>query len=216
VDSLKRACREQFGWAGPAFIGKILAEGKDALRLQLRIRLEGLVSALTPPGAAAEVVRVVKRMALVALAGELAIDWGLVSWERTIPLQAARTMVERFVQNRGGSGGQAEQAVHKVRAFMHLHARSRFAEAMPNHTVPPTPNLAGYRDRREKFLYFTTEGFREACAGHAARDVARHLKEKGWLETPDEGHLTQRIFVKGVGRVRVYAVSTALLGDDVP
>lgn len=214
VDSLKRACREHFGWAGPAFIRKILAEGKDALRDQLRTRLEQLVSTLTPSGAAAEVVRVVKRVALVALAGELAIEWGLVPWDQAVPLQVAQTMIERFIRSRGGAGGQAEQAVHKLRDFMLTHGRSRFADL--SHDGQPTPNLAGYRDKQEKFFYFTAKGLKEACAGLDSRDVARHLKEKGLLDTPDDGRLTQRICVTGSGRVRVYAVSTALLGDEAP
>lgn len=214
VDALKRACRDHCGWAGPAFVRRLLVEGRETLRPQLRARLDDLVATLSPRGAAAEVVRVVKRLALVALAGELALEWGLVPWEKAVPLQAARTMVERFIQNRGGAGGQAEQAVHKVRAFMLLHARSRFADL--NHDGQSTINLAGYRDPQEKVFYFTAKGFQEACAGHAARDVARYLKEKGLLETPDEGHLTQRIHPKTSGRVRVYAVSTALLDDEVP
>lgn len=214
VDALKRACREHCGWAGPEFVRRILTEGRETLRPKLRTRLDDLVATLSPRGAAAEVVRVVKRLALVALAGELALEWGLVPWEKAVPLQAARTMVERFIQNRGGVGGQAEQAVHKVRAFMLLHARSRFADL--NHDGQSTINLAGYRDPQEKVFYFTAKGFQEACAGHAARDVARYLKEKGLLETPDEGHLTQRIHPKTSGRVRVYAVSTALLDDEVP
>lgn len=193
---------------------RVLVEGREALRPQLRTRLDDLVATLSPRGAAAEVVRVVKRLALVALAGELALEWGLVPWEKAVPLQAARTMVERFIQNRGGAGGQAEQAVHKVRAFMLLHARSRFADL--KHDGQSTINLAGYRDPQEKVFYFTAKGFQEACAGQAARDVARYLKEKGLLETPDEGHLTQRIHPKNSGRVRVYAVSTALLDDEVP
>lgn len=214
VDALKRACREHCGWAGPDFVRRVLVEGREALRPQLRTRLDDLVATLSPRGAAAEVVRVVKRLALVALAGELALEWGLVPWEKAVPLQAARTMVERFIQNRGGAGGQAEQAVHKVRAFMLLHARSRFADL--KHDGQSTINLAGYRDPQEKVFYFTAKGFQEACAGQAARDVARYLKEKGLLETPDEGHLTQRIHPKNSGRVRVYAVSTALLDDEVP
>lgn len=214
VDSLKRACREHFGWAGPALVRRILAEGRDTLRPQLRIRLEELVTELTPSGAAAEVVRVVKRVALVALAGELAIEWRLVPWEKAVPLQAARTMIERFIRSRGGSGGQAEQAVHKMRDFMLTHGRSRFADL--SHDGQPTPNLAGYRDKQERFFYFTAKGLKEACAGHDSRDVARHLKEKGLLDTPDDGRLTQRICVTGSGRVRVYAVSTALLGDEAP
>lgn len=214
VDALKRACREQFGWAGPEFIRKILAEGRDVLRPELRARLDALVTTLTPTDSAPEVVRVVKRVALVALAGELAIDWGLLPWEKDVPLQAARTMVERFIQNRGGAGGQAEQAVQKLTAFMMAHGRHRFAKQREDGVA--TPNLAGYRDSQEKFFYFTPGGFREACAGYAVRDVARYLKEKGLLSATDDGHLTKRIDVKGSGRVRVYAVSTALLGDEVP
>lgn len=213
VDRLKRACREQFGWAGPEFVRKILAEGRDQLRARLKPRLEAMVIALTPFGAGADVVRVVKRLALIALAGELAQEWGLVPWEPTVPREAAQAMVARFVQNRGGAGGQAEQAVSRVRAFMLAHARSRFADL--HHDGQVTMNLAGYRDPQEKFLYLTSEGFREACAGHAARDVARHLKERGFLDTPEDGRLTQRIEVKGLGkRIRVYAVSTKLLDDD--
>lgn len=215
VDQLKRACREHFGWAGPAFVQKILAEGLDPLRTQLQPRLKEMVKTLTPSGAAADVVRVVKRVAMIALAGELAIEWELLPWEKDVPRQAAQSMLERFIQHRGGAGGQAEQAVKNVRAFMLAHARSRFADRTTDGQL--ALNLAGYRDPQEKVLYFTAEGFREACAGHAASDVARYLKEKGFLETPEADRFTQRIVVKGLGtRVRVYAVSTQLLDDEVP
>lgn len=212
VDQLKRACREHFGWAGPEFVRKILAERRDSLRTRLRPRLDEMVTSLSPSGAAADVVRAVKRIALIALAGELAQEWGVVPWESTVSRLAAQSMVERFVQNRGGAGGPAEQAVRKLRDFMFAHARSRFANMKSDGLL--TLNLAGYRDPRERVFYFTPQGFREACAGHAVVDVARYLRSQGWLQAPDDEHLTQRISVKGCGvRVRVYAVSTALLGE---
>jgi putative DNA primase/helicase len=74
-------------------------------------------------------------------------------------------------------------------------------------------NLAGYRDKAGEGwdFYFTSGGWREACAGLDPTTIAKALAERGLLEPGDDRHLAKKPNVPGVGRVRVYHVKANIL-----
>ncbi len=212
VDALKRACGSHYGWAGPAFVKALIDEGLERVRKELGEILLATAQALSPDGASPEVARAVKRLALVAVAGEKATALGILPWEQGEAFRATRAILSRYLAGRCGVGSETERAIDRVRAFILAHGASRFRDLTKDsdHVV----NLVGYRDQLNEIYYLTPSGFREACGGQDVKDVARLLARKGLLRVPDTGHLTERVSVPGVGRTRLYAVDADILDTE--
>jgi uncharacterized protein (DUF927 family) len=212
ADELKQACGTHYGWAGPAFVQGLIQEGLVAVGKDLRTALDETVRALAPPGASAEVVRVIKRFALVAIAGEKAAAIGILPWRKGEAFRSVQTILTRYLDARGGSGSHTERALESMKNFLLTHGSSRFRE-LTNET-DRVINLAGYRDTNDGVFFFTPKGFREACSGHDVKEVARLLVEKGLLRPRDRGHLAERVTVPGMGRTRLYTISAEILDGE--
>jgi hypothetical protein len=106
-----------------------------------------------------------------------------------------------------------EQGIERVKDFLMAHGSSRFRDL--SREEDRITNLAGYRDDRNEFFYLTPAGLKEACGGHDMKEVARLLHARGVLDATDSGHLTRRVMVRGVGRVRLYAISREIF-DSTP
>jgi uncharacterized protein (DUF927 family) len=209
VDRLKRSCGSHYGWAGPAFVQGLLDEGLTAVQAELQAVLRETVQAMMPSGASAEVQRAVKRFALVCVAGEKAVNLRILPWTPGEVVRAARVLLARYLSVRGGAGCDTERAIDRIKGFLLAHGSSRFREL--DKGTDRIINLAGYRDIGNGVYYFTSDGFKEACRGYDVRDVARLLITRGFLRTPDAGHLTERVTVPEVGRTRLYTVLDAIL-----
>lgn len=212
VDALKRACAEHYGHAGPAFIEALLKEGLPVVRAELKAALHELMNKLTPKGASSELQRIIKRVALVGLAGTLASDLSILPWPKNEAVHAAKLIAGRICAAREGADGDTDRAVGGIKDFLLAHGGSRFRELA--NSAEKVFDLAGYRDALSDTFYFTPAGFKEACGGHDSRAVARELKSKGYLRVPDDKHLTERVTVAGIGRTRLYAVSAKVLDDE--
>ena len=84
ADAIRRASETRYGHAGPAFVRAIIKMDASALREQYETILAGLGKMDALEARAARV------FALSALAGELAIEAGLVSWNKGDAIAAAQ------------------------------------------------------------------------------------------------------------------------------
>lgn len=103
-----------------------------------------------PPKASGQAHRAAGRFALVAMAGELATDWGVTGWTRYTAWNAAKACFAAWLAERGGAGDQEEAKV--IEALCHLieaHGEARFtrlnADFQPDPHAPRTVNKLGYR-----------------------------------------------------------------------
>lgn len=213
ADGLKHACGTHYGWAGPAFVTGLIHENLEAVGRDLKTAWCETVLTLTPSGASPEVVRVIKRLALVAIAGEKAAAMGILPWIKGEAFRSVKTVLTRHLNARGGSGSDTERALESIKDFLLRHGASRFRDL--GSETDRINNLVGYRDSHNNAFLFTSKGLREACGGHDVKDVARLLADRGLLRTPDEGHLTERVTVPGVGRTRLYSISTKILDMEI-
>lgn len=105
----------------------------------------------------------------------------------------------------------AERGVDAVREFILRHQESRFKNVRtPGSAV--IHNVAGYWDPIRDVFVFLDTGFKEACAGHNAKDVATYLDKQRMLFVTDSGHLKSKHSIDG-RRIRAYAVRAAILGE---
>ena len=177
-----------------------------------------------PPGACAQVRDVARRFALVAFAGELATGWGILPWEEGSGRVAARSMMRRWLNARGGIGSSEDaQTLEAVRAFLLTAGPARFvalAKGGNNRWEEvardrPVANRAGWRrpdgDGGEEFL-IEPSVWKVECAklGLDPATAVRALRDKGHLRLGEGKHLGPKERIPGVGNPRVYCIKGSI------
>jgi uncharacterized protein (DUF927 family) len=223
-DAFARAIRgaaEQFyGTAGEAFLSRIIGQ-LGAVIGKARDLQRQFVESSCPVGADGQVSRVAARFGLVAAAGELATDFGIVPWTNGDAWAAADACFQGWLSERGGIGSHETTAgVQQVVDFLCRHGSSRF-EPWPLEGVivdHRTPNRVGWRRKRpagEGFEYLVTrDGFREMTAGFDHRLIAKALIEKGYLKPDGSGKSARSVKVPGHAQQRLYQLELEAAEED--
>lgn len=217
--AVKDAATKYHGAVGVAWLRAVVA-GRTNLADFLSARIRAFVQDAAPGDAAGQVLRVARRFALVAAAGELATGHGLTGWTDGEATTAARKCFAAWLESFGGTGNREERAMlSQVRAFFEAHGASRFAlldDTFPNDR--PIVNRAGFvrttAAGNREFLLLPEVFRREVCAGFDAKAAARMLVAAGWLFPAEGRHIAQRVRVPGVGLTRCYVFSSRMWEDD--
>ncbi len=211
ADHLRLATRRCYGSASRCFLERLCqATDQDAIAWE-RQKVAWSLAHL-PRRADSQVGRVLDRFALVALAGEMAIQWGILPIAAGSADWAAEVCLKAWIAQRGGVGaGEHERGIAAVVGFIERHSTSRFAdwEILGERVV----NSAGFRrrDGQDRMDYlFHAEGWKDACEGFSPKDVARGCAEAGLLEAVLESgklRFQKNVKVPGRGTERFYIVT---------
>jgi len=216
ADDLKRAAGECYGVAGPAFIQKLVTENADAnvLRHMVRQRLDECTEALLPKTKISQVQhRVIRRFALVLLAGYLAVEYGILPCSKAQIEHAVKTSLNAWLQS---SVSESVRGVLAVRDFISRHQESKFLDmANAGKVRHQISDLAGYWDPKDNHFIFTEEAFQRASGGNQAIDVATELRQQGLLFMNDGTRLKAKKQIPGrAERSRFYTVKAEILDYD--
>jgi uncharacterized protein (DUF927 family) len=177
-----------------------------------------------PAGASGEVFRAAQRFALIGAAGELATAAGITGWPTGEAADSAVRWLVSWIEQRGTTGAaDTEAAIRQVRRFLEVNGAGRFQSTKPRHdnqgniVHERTIDRAGFRVDGEdgeasQYLILPEVFRREVCASFDHQMVARALLQRGYLDR-EPPHLTKKPRLPEVGRVRVYAVQSAMLGE---
>jgi putative DNA primase/helicase len=182
---------------------------RDRIVIQERLvhSCEGLLQRHRPAHASEEVMRVLQRFAVVAVAGELATEWGITGWKKGEAETAAFECFESWRASRPGDGAtDDETAIRQVRSKILAHSNSRFQALRPRldgvgePIHEPIRDRLGFREENEDgetvHLVFPDAFRDELCKGFDSERVAKLLAERGFLKR-DGKHLTVRHTVPG-------------------
>lgn len=205
-DAIQQASVTDYGHAGPAFIRKLLEQ--DQLEA-LPNRLAQLCAQY--PSTNGQESRAAERFALVALAGELAIEYGI------LPLAAGCVqvaMLELFDTWRGGRGeGPSEdrQILKSIADFISRHGDTRFSSAKAIHGE--ARDRAGYWEEHPagRLFLFSRTGLEEAAKSYDLNRVILALDSVGAIAKRDTGRdqATKRL---GDGsKLKLYVIDPAKL-----
>lgn len=218
--AIKAACQHQHGTAGRAFLRQLVQQ-RDAVASLIRDARTSFLAEDVPPNASGQVVRAASRFALVAVAGEIATEWGLTGWQEGEAMSAAVRLFNEWLSGRGGAGdAETREGLAAVRAFLEAHGESRFTpwDANPAATAC-TINRAGFKRLEDDGLWFYVlpAAFRkEICKGFNPVSVAKSMAERGWLKTQSDDRNTYKAKLPGMGNKpsNVYLVTPAIWEDE--
>lgn len=208
-DSIKRASLSSYGTAGRAFLEKLtrdtdnLVERLEDIKTRL---LEGMQSGDGQPARAAA------RLAVLALAGELATAYGITNWQEGEATKAAAVGFDAWLSLRGEATGNAEhhQITQAVLDFIDRHGESHFSDAsgpFDDRQQAMVRDRAGWwQSAGDGMEYlFTSSGMREALKGFDFDRALKVLRLAGLLDAPTIGKTSKSKRIHGRS-VRVYVV----------
>lgn len=201
-----------------------LARDQGSLLQRIKLRRAEFVSEHVPAEASGQVLSVAGRFALIASAGALATAFGITGWREGEAERAAARCFGAWLDRRGTSGaGEIEAGISQVAQFIAAHGASRFqaiGERGDGHEEHRIINRAGFKRHddkgRHEYLVLAKLWTHEVCKGHDARMIARALHERGLLRVDlarTGKKYAQSVRVPGHGPVRVYRLTSSILGD---
>lgn len=205
--AVKDAAIKHHGAAGLAWL-RCIVDDRPRLVDFIADGIRQFVEESAPKDAAGQVLRVARRFALVAVAGELATHYGLTGWQEGEAINAARKCFAVWLESFGGTGNREERAMlSQVRAFFEAHGASRF-EDVANDKDQRIPNRAGFyrtgANGEREFMVLPEAFKRDVCQGFDAKTATNVLIEHGWIVPGGDGRPTQKPRIPGGGLTRCY------------
>ena len=222
VDTLAKT---HYGHAGPLFVSKLIEQigrvTEDVFKADIAESCEAFIASLKLPEDTDPLVyRVARVFALAAVAGSLAIEFGVVPLD---PARLRRGVSECFtnwIATRGSATKTAAQSKGLValRDFISSN-RARFHPlSVTDH--PSIGEIIGYETRiKGETYYLLTAGSWKAVVKNAKRgELGKQLVALGLLYTNEKGHQTKHRIGGNSNNVeeRFYAISSAIsrVADD--
>lgn len=222
---MKDAARQYYGTAGQVFIEELVADASKCRDILTEERAD-FVRRYTPKGASGQVGRVLDRFGIIAAAGELAADLGILPWPAGEASKAAAACFQAWLDDRDGGAGSFEAAsvIRMVQHFVSAHD-SRFVRLDQNNLSEPQQreviNRAGWKKRYHdgwRYLILPEVFRREVIPGMDPRAAATALSNSGFLLSEGEGRPQRKERVPGhENPLRVYVIRAAIMeGEDYP
>jgi putative DNA primase/helicase len=115
ADALSSACDSYYGSVSRAYLIKISHDQDFAIHFAEKI-LKEFIEKNQPLKASGQVSRVLKRLAIIAAGGELAVEFGLTGWEKGAAMMGVSKCFRDWLIARGGVGNYEE-----LRALKHIY-----------------------------------------------------------------------------------------------
>ncbi|WP_343597676.1 DUF927 domain-containing protein [Acinetobacter sp.] len=192
---------KHYGYAGVLWL-EYLTANKDEVMLQAQTMLDDFISQHTTKNSQA--ARVLRRFALVAVAGELATQAGITTWQQGRAFEAVGQCFNTWLATLGNGENLEETAIlEHFKGFFEAHGTSRFERLtvvqQPDGEVvrPRIHNRVGYYDADEGIYLVSSTMFKqEMCIGINEANAKKILFQHGWIKGAVEGD--KKLYAKKV------------------
>lgn len=195
-----------YGHLGPAFVERLLSSDD---RPGLQQYFASVRAKFVEDNAQAG--RVADRFAVIALASEMAIAYGLLPWTVGSALADCQLLYSEWLSRMGSGNAEDRQILSGILDFIDKHGSSRFSNV--NDHAPDTKvfNRAGYWElSMGKRLYlFNKSALIEAAHGYGLSRVVKALEGAGMLarrDTDRDSRKTKKYRLPGEGSARLYVI----------
>jgi len=208
-EAIKKAAQQSYGHAGRQFLERLTRSDRNLLERLNRIKALPNFST----GNSGQEKRAANRFALVALAGELATEYGITGWGEGDALFAAASCLASWLGTRGLSGNsEVIQILEQLRDFIERHGSARFESLDRSDSAVVVRDRAGWTEinDNDSIYYFSSAGLNEATKGFDFNRALECLATKGILSKNVEGKKSKAMRINRV-TTRVYVVSFSKL-----
>ena len=189
ADHLKCMRLKHYGHLGSAFIEKLRHE-KRAISNTFDLILQDI----TPTIATNLEKRAASTFSLIALAGELAIEYNLLPWHAGSVINAATIAFQRWQSLIGSGQTEDNQILQSISDFIAKYGDSRFSHTH-EHQDRAIHNRAGwYKDTPQGRTYmFFPIALTEAGNGFERSRIVEALKRANWITETDHARMTKKV-----------------------
>lgn len=200
ADYFKSESAKHYGHAGVKFVEYLIQHGNaDFGAILGRIEAQFKHS----DGQAA---RAASRFAVYAMAGELAIEAGILPWRQGSALAACQTLFAEWLTLHGSGATEHQQILQAVRDYILKHGDTRFTDKISDH--PPKTERAGWFTTTAvgRVYLFTTAALREASGSYDLNRILNALDTGGWIVERDHGKRSKKTAIHGGDKINLYWV----------
>ncbi|MFB1633063.1 DUF927 domain-containing protein [Pseudomonas sp. AP-1] len=202
------------GHIGPAFVEKLLASDD---RPGLLEDFAGIRAQFLEDNAQAG--RVADRFAVIALAGEMAIAYGLLPWTPGTALADCQLLYGEWLSRVGGGNAEDRQILAGILDFIDKHGSSRFSDVEDQTPDTKVFNRAGYWEvvGTKRLYLFNKSALTEAAHGHGLARVVKALEGAGALakhDTDRDSRRTKKYRLPAGGSARLYVIDPDAMDSE--
>jgi putative DNA primase/helicase len=202
-DHLQTAATKFYGVAGIEYLTKLVAETRNLDQLAT-----DYTEALINEELGSQEKRAAKRFGLLALAGELATEYGITGWQTG---NAVNGVIECFAKWReffGGGDIEEQQVLSAMKDFIDRFGDSRFSDVTQTENIKINDRAGYWLDENEGRTYlFNDAGMKEALEKNGLKRGLEVLKKHSWLMLGSDGRNKKQHRVHGKLE-RFYSVKT--------
>lgn len=199
------------GHIGPALVEKLLARDD---RPGLLEDFAGIRASFTEDNAQAG--RVADRFAVIALAGEMAIAFGLLPWTPGSALTDCQLLYGEWLSRVGSGNAEDRQILSSILDFIDKHGSSRFSDVDDQTPDTKVFNRAGYwaLAAGKRLYLFNKSALIEAAHGHGLTRIIKALEGANALADRNNERKTKNYRLPGGGQARLYVVDPDALDTE--
>lgn len=204
TDALNHAYHQHYGHAGIQFVECLIADKRNLVDLYAKIMGSPLFTATDNT-----MGRAAKAFALIAMAGELAINYNIVSWEQGSAIKAASIAYQAWQTQRGSNYTEDEQILYVIRDFIERYGDSKFSPLKSDfRSSAPAYDRAGFwKDSIDGRTYcFFPAALERIAAGFDRIRIIQTLEKAGWLIDRDTDRKTKKFVLSDGSKIALYAV----------
>ena len=216
ADAIKRAAATHYGRAGRALLDRLTHDTRDMADLLKRFKT---LPDFNPKDAEGQDKRAAGRLALLALAGELATEYGITGWPEGAAVDAAAEVFTVWRAMRGKGNDERRQIFARLADFLERHGDSRFTSVddIREDRIIVRDRAGWWSDENEGRIYlFNAAGLREALKGFDFKQALDTLEEAGVLPPKQVNGERARPVRIGGRVVKLYHVNGDRLAEAVP
>lgn len=204
ADSLSQSYQQHYGHAGIQFIERLIADVQDLQDLYIRIlNLSEFAASDSLIGRAA------KAFALIGLAGELAIVYGIVPWQAGSAVESAGMIYQSWKAFRGTGNTEDQQILKAVQEFIERYGEARFSPLKSDFrpSIPPNDRAGYWKDGVNGRVYcFFPTALERIAHGFEKSRIAHTLEQAGWLYERDKDKRTKKMMLPDGKLMGLYVV----------
>lgn len=217
--SLTVVAGQHHGHLGAAFVERLITSGdREGIQDEFRKVRACFVTDNAQSG------RIADRFAVIALAGEMAINYGLLPWPQGASLRHCQLLYGEWLARVGSGSAEDRQILAGVADFIDRHGSSRFSDIDATDTDSRIINRAGYwevmlgeQSKPDGRLYlFNRPGLIEAAHGYGLPRIVRALESAGALakRDTDRKRHTKKYRLPGGGSAGLYVIDPERLDGE--